>query len=278
MRQGEQQAHPDPMVDEQEKIGQDGALTATIPDTPPVSSVLQALSPATTSTRRLMVILPEKKRAKKAAGDEVPGKRLSPRLRQTIVIVFTLVLLGGTLTTLAPLASEQGGWNLSTGLGTLLQTARTDLQSLIPQQNSQPSTGSTKLPPMTIPHSQLVTLAEQDATAAGISPVYFVRQINLESGFNPNAVSVTNAQGIAQFEPYTAGPLGINPWDPVQALRGAANLMGGYYHQYGNYAKALAAYNAGPGGVQSASYSCGMNWLSCMPGQTQDYVYKIMGV
>jgi len=78
---------------------------------------------------------------------------------------------------------------------------------------------------MTIPYSQLVTLAEQDATNAGISPVYFVRQINLESGFNPNAVSPGGAEGIAQFEPATAAGLGIDPFNPTEALQAAAQMM-----------------------------------------------------
>ena len=112
---------------------------------------------------------------------------------------------------------------------------------------------------------------------AGIPSVYFVRQIQQESGFNPTAVSVTNAEGIAQFEPYTASGLGINPWDPIQSLSGAAHLMASYYHKYSNYAKALGAYNAGAGAVQSATYACGTNWLSCMPAQSQNYVYRIMG-
>ena len=77
---------------------------------------------------------------------------------------------------------------------------------------------------------------------------------------------MTNAEGIAQFEPSTAAGLGINPWDPVQALRGASQLMSRYAVKYGNYAKALGAYNAGPGTLLSAENACGVNWLSCMPG------------
>ncbi len=54
-------------------------------------------------------------------------------------------------------------------------------------------------------------------------------------------------------------------------------MMARYYHQYGDYAKALAAYNAGPASLQNAVNSCGANWLSCMPAQTQNYVHTIMG-
>jgi len=100
-----------------------------------------------------------------------------------------------------------------------------------------------------LPKSQYVAIARQDASNAGISPDLFVRQINQESGFNPWAVSPAGAIGIAQFMPATAAGMGINPRDPLQSLRGAARLMASYAHQYGIYAKALAAYNAGPAAV-----------------------------
>jgi len=132
---------------------------------------------------------------------------------------------------------------------------------------------------MTLPKSQYVAIAQQDAIAVGISPDYFVRQINNESGFNPNADSPAGAVGIAQFLPGTAAGLGINPWDPIQALREAAQLMANYAHQYGgDYAKALAAYNGGTGTVQNAVNNCGANWLNCLPGETRHYIYVIMGI
>jgi hypothetical protein len=227
-----------------------------------------------------VVIPAEKKRAPASAGTS--SKRLNPRLRQVVVLVVTLTVLIGTLTTLTTLSDNQNG-SLFSSLGNWIHSAQLDWQIQTTQgdQGNQ-SIGPTYLngpglPYMAIANSQYVAIAEQDATNAGIPPTYFVRQIQQESGFNPSAVSVTSAEGIAQFEPYTASGLGINPWDPIQALRGAAQLMARYYHQYRNYAKALGAYNAGPGAVQSASYACGANWLSCMPGQSQDYAYRIMG-
>jgi len=122
----------------------------------------------------------------------------------------------------------------------------------------------------------LVALARTDALAAGIPPDLFVKQINQESGFSTNETSSTGAEGIAQFEPGTAAGLGIDPWNPVQALQGAAQLMARYTHKYGDYAKALAAYNGGSGNVEAAIANCGAAWLSCEPAQTQAYVQKIM--
>jgi hypothetical protein len=136
--------------------------------------------------------------------------------------------------------------------------------------------------PTNLPSSVYVSLATQDAQQAGIPVRSFVAQINQESGFNPNAVSPAGAEGIAQFMPDTAQGLGIDPWNPQQALQAAAYLMANYYHLYNNYAMALASYNAGSGTVDdalraSARFSGSTaNWLQFMPLETQNYVHVIM--
>ncbi|TMD59356.1 MAG: LysM peptidoglycan-binding domain-containing protein [Chloroflexi bacterium] len=127
-------------------------------------------------------------------------------------------------------------------------------------------------------HQHFVTLATQDALNVGLSPNVFVRQINQESSFNPSAVSSAGALGIAQFEPGTAASLGVNPWDPVQSLQGASRLMASYVRQFGgDIAKALAAYNAGPGAVQRAVMLGGTNWRAFLPAETQNYIRVILG-
>lgn len=120
-------------------------------------------------------------------------------------------------------------------------------------------------------------IAREDARAAGISPDIFVRQINEESGFNPAAESKVGALGIAQFMPSTARGLGINPLNPLQALRAAALLMASYIRSYGAYDKALAAYNAGPGMVAYAINHGGSNWRAWLPAETQSYITIILG-
>ena len=163
---------------------------------------------------------------------------------------------------------QQQGWN-----NAVIQVAATPAT----QNAAQPVVAAVPAMPA-VPQSDLVTLAQQDAIEYGISPVYFVRQIYAESGFNPNAYSPAGAVGIAQFLPSTAAGLGIDPYDPVSALNGAAKYMAGLSNQFGgDYAKALAAYNAGSGAVQTAVNNAGANWLSLMPYETQVYVNKIMG-
>lgn len=121
-------------------------------------------------------------------------------------------------------------------------------------------------------------IAWQAAVNAGIDPNLFERQIQQESGFNPNAVSPAGAIGIAQFMPATASSMGVNPWDPVSSLYGAANLMAQLKNQFGgNYAMALAGYNAGPGAVQYAINAGGASWYYYLPYETQNYITVIMG-
>ncbi len=116
-----------------------------------------------------------------------------------------------------------------------------------------------------------VAYAYQAAQNAGIDPNIFVKQINQESGFNPKAQSGAGAMGIAQFMPATAQGLGVDPTNPLASLDGAAKLMSQYVQKYaGDYGKALAAYNAGPGSVDR---------FGGVPpfAETQTYVKNILG-
>lgn len=120
-------------------------------------------------------------------------------------------------------------------------------------------------------------LARQDAMNAGISADLYERQINQESGFNPNAVSSAGAIGISQIMPDTAKGWGVDPWNPQASLQVAAQHMAWYYNHYGyDYAKALAAYNAGTGTVDNAVYCYGTSWEQHVPAETQGYISAIM--
>jgi len=136
-----------------------------------------------------------------------------------------------------------------------------------------------------------VLYAWDAAQKASISPKIFVRQINQESGFNPQAVSPVGAIGIAQFMPGTAAglsnPLGsgqLDPWNPQEALTAAALYMAAKLQTYGgDYAKALASYNAGSGGVQNAINKAIQTdgtpdtWRKYLPAETQRYIQIILG-
>lgn len=123
----------------------------------------------------------------------------------------------------------------------------------------------------------LHALARQDATNVGIDPNLFERQINQESGFNPNAVSQAGAVGIAQIMPETAAGWNVDPYDPIASLSAAASAMARYYTIYQSYPKTLAAYNAGTSRLDTALAQCGTGWRMCLPAETQRYIRAIMG-
>ncbi len=92
------------------------------------------------------------------------------------------------------------------------------------------------------------------AQRTGLPPEFLAATLLQESAFDPQAISSAGAVGIAQFMPSTADGIGIDPFDPFDAIDGAAELLSGYVRAYGDryanpYATALAAYNAGPGAV-----------------------------
>lgn len=99
--------------------------------------------------------------------------------------------------------------------------------------------------------NQLKQYARQMAQKYGIDPELFVRQIQMESGFNPRAKSGAGAVGIAQFMPSTAKGMGFTAGvNPLRDLEMAAKLMAGHLkNNNGRYDLALAAYNAGQGNV-----------------------------
>jgi hypothetical protein len=230
-------------------------------------------------TNRLPVFIPaEMKRPKRQPATE----QLSPGTRRIISRFKLGIVLGAmaafTFLTVFSFGSANQGTPTLPLINNLIQLSQQGANTALSQtpapSKPQPVAVDPGIP--NIPQSDLVQLAQQDAIKYGISPVYFVRQIYAESGFNPNAYSPAGAIGIAQFIPSTAAALGVNPYDPVSSLDGAARYMASLSKQFGgDYAKGLAAYNAGSGTVQNAVNSAGDNWLSVMPYETQVYIRKI---
>lgn len=112
-------------------------------------------------------------------------------------------------------------------------------------------------------------LAREAAQRAGIDPDLFARQIEVESNFNPDAVSPAGAVGIAQIVPEFHP--GVDPRDPAAALEYAARWVARLHQRYGRYDLALAAYNAGPGNVDR--YGPGVPPFE----ETQRYLTRILG-
>jgi cell wall-associated NlpC family hydrolase len=98
--------------------------------------------------------------------------------------------------------------------------------------------------------ADLVPLFASASAQSGVPASLLAAVAKQESGFNADAVSSAGAQGLMQLMPSTASGLGVNAFDPAQAIDGAAQLLGGYLQQYNDSVPlSLAAYNAGPGAV-----------------------------
>lgn len=91
--------------------------------------------------------------------------------------------------------------------------------------------------------SELIALAWR----YGVSADLVRAVITAESNWNAAAVSSAGAIGLMQLMPATAAALGVNPWKPLENLRGGIAYLSGLLRSYGENARlALIAYHAGP--------------------------------
>jgi soluble lytic murein transglycosylase-like protein len=111
------------------------------------------------------------------------------------------------------------------------------------------ATGGASALPAGTPYGSEITASAQ---RNGLDPALLAGLIKQESGFTANARSGAGAQGLSQLLPSTAAGLGVsNPLDPGQAIEGGAKYLKQQLDRFGgDVARALAAYNAGPGAVQ----------------------------
>jgi soluble lytic murein transglycosylase-like protein len=97
---------------------------------------------------------------------------------------------------------------------------------------------------------EYIAVAKAAAQKYGIPEDLFLRLVQQESGWNPNAVSSKGATGLAQLMPATARTLGVDINNPKENLEGGARYLRAMYDKFGSWRLALAAYNAGPGAVE----------------------------
>nr|WP_132694192.1 lytic transglycosylase domain-containing protein [Rhodovulum steppense] len=79
--------------------------------------------------------------------------------------------------------------------------------------------------------------------------LFYRANIEVESAYDPRALSHAGAIGLGQLMPGTARDLGVDPHDVAQNLDGSARYLLMMLERFGDPALALAAYNAGPDAV-----------------------------
>jgi soluble lytic murein transglycosylase len=93
-------------------------------------------------------------------------------------------------------------------------------------------------------------LIVQVAARYRVQPGLVKAVIAAESNFEPDAVSRVGAQGLMQLMPATAEALGVErPFGIVENMDGGVRYLRAMLDRYGDLARALAAYNAGPSAV-----------------------------
>ena len=117
---------------------------------------------------------------------------------------------------------------------------------------------------------KFLDMARKAARKHNVPEELFLRLVQQESNWNPNAKSHKGALGLAQLMPATARSLGVNPHDPQENLEGGARYLAKQYRNFKSWRLALAAYNAGPEAVRKHG---GVPPYK----ETKNYVLKIWG-
>ena len=121
------------------------------------------------------------------------------------------------------------------------------------------------------PPADVRRLVSAASSRHDLEPALIHAVIRAESGYNPQARSPAGACGLMQLMPGTADDMGVrdvfHPGDNIQG--GAAYLRAMLDRFNGNLRLALAAYNAGPGAVES------YGGVPPYP-ETMDYVERVL--
>jgi soluble lytic murein transglycosylase-like protein len=102
----------------------------------------------------------------------------------------------------------------------------------------------------------------------GVDPFLIAAVIQVESGFNPKAVSGAGAQGLMQLMPVH----GLrNPFDPAENINAGTRFLSSLLKEFKTLDLALAGYNAGAGNVRKHG---GIPPFK----ETQNYVIKVKAI
>ncbi|HYO82880.1 MAG TPA: lytic transglycosylase domain-containing protein [Bryobacteraceae bacterium] len=120
-------------------------------------------------------------------------------------------------------------------------------------------------------NAEIPALVEAAARKYDVDPLLVHSVIQVESNYNPYAVSPKGAQGLMQLMPGTARRFGVsNSFDPAENIEGGVRYLKYLSSLFPQDPRlAIAAYNAGEGAVWKYNYQ--------IPPyrETEHYVYKV---
>ncbi|MBQ7543833.1 MAG: lytic transglycosylase domain-containing protein [Synergistaceae bacterium] len=119
-------------------------------------------------------------------------------------------------------------------------------------------------------YTELQEVIDRCAEKYNIDSELIRAMIQVESGWDTQAVSNKGAQGLMQLMPRTAAMLGVtDPFNAEQNIEGGVRYISDLTDKYrGDIEKALAAYNAGPARVDAGN----------IPEVSKRYVKNIMSI
>lgn len=122
--------------------------------------------------------------------------------------------------------------------------------------------------------ARYAALVAHTAKKTGVDQALVHAVIQVESHYQPHAVSAKGAAGLMQLMPDTAHRFGVsNRTDPAQNIAGGTRYLKTLLHKFkGNLSLAVAAYNAGEGAV--------MKYGNRVPPfrETQNYVTSVLSL
>jgi soluble lytic murein transglycosylase-like protein len=126
------------------------------------------------------------------------------------------------------------------------------------------------IPPVVFPRGRIADMVSRVSPQYEVDPHLILAFIRIESGFNENAVSPKNAQGLMQLIPDTARRFRVKDvFDPEQNIKGGTAYIQWLLAYFkGNVPLVAAAYNAGERAVER------YRGIPPFP-ETRDYVRKI---
>jgi hypothetical protein len=166
-----------------------------------------------------------------------PGGGLVPIDKKVYICFLVMVMMAAS-----PVSAAEPG------AGTARLVVRVDRRTgRLIRASAQPSA-----PPASTARANaaVAPLVAGAARRHGVDPLLVDSVIQVESAYNPYALSPKGAQGLMQLMPATARMLGVNnSFDPRQNIEAGVRYLKQLKTLYGDDRLALAAYNAGPGAV-----------------------------